>query len=168
MQVNGGSSTCGCACLCLYFYYGEPTSLHCLTLPCVIINLNKSQKIQDRRPQLQSLSCQKQAFGSRCFLRKGTAQLLSYSRCHVTIASGVIMCVGGPALVYWVSPTEEELFKECRLKIATYKYHALILSRNTIQICRGDRWRTENRNNKTLTTSLPSSRNTPSPINQYG
>jgi hypothetical protein len=23
------------------------------------------------------------------------------------------MCVGGPALVYWVSPTEEELFKVC-------------------------------------------------------
>lgn len=21
------------------------------------------------------------------------------------------MCIGGPALVYWVSPTEEELFK---------------------------------------------------------
>ena len=25
--------------------------------------------------------------------------------------SGAAMCIGGPALVYWVSPTEEELFK---------------------------------------------------------
>ena len=30
---------------------------------------------------------------------------------HVTISSGVIMSVGGPAFIYWVSPTEEELFK---------------------------------------------------------
>ena len=22
------------------------------------------------------------------------------------------MCIGGPALIYWVSPTEEELFKK--------------------------------------------------------
>ncbi|MCJ1453069.1 assembly factor cbp4 [Mycoblastus sanguinarius] len=27
------------------------------------------------------------------------------------LSAGVVMCVGGPALVYWVSPTEEELFK---------------------------------------------------------
>lgn len=29
------------------------------------------------------------------------------------------MCIGGPALVYYVSPTQEELFKACRL-IAHY------------------------------------------------
>ncbi|KAF2753389.1 CBP4-domain-containing protein [Pseudovirgaria hyperparasitica] len=27
------------------------------------------------------------------------------------VASGVVLCVGGPALVMWVQPTEEELFK---------------------------------------------------------
>ena len=27
--------------------------------------------------------------------------------------SGVGLCVGGPALIYYVSPTEEELFKVC-------------------------------------------------------
>ena len=27
------------------------------------------------------------------------------------VTSGVAMCIGGPALVYYVSPTEEELFK---------------------------------------------------------
>ncbi|KAF2135430.1 uncharacterized protein K452DRAFT_293231 [Aplosporella prunicola CBS 121167] len=27
------------------------------------------------------------------------------------IATGGILCIGGPALVYYVSPTEEELFK---------------------------------------------------------
>ncbi|MCJ1230915.1 assembly factor cbp4 [Toensbergia leucococca] len=26
-------------------------------------------------------------------------------------AVGTVLCIGGPALVYWVSPTEEELFK---------------------------------------------------------
>ncbi|MCJ1444333.1 MAG: assembly factor cbp4 [Stictis urceolatum] len=26
--------------------------------------------------------------------------------------SGAIMCIGGPALIYYVSPTEEELFKK--------------------------------------------------------
>ncbi|KAF2499535.1 CBP4-domain-containing protein [Lophium mytilinum] len=26
------------------------------------------------------------------------------------VASGLIMCIGGPALVMWVTPTEEELF----------------------------------------------------------
>jgi len=25
---------------------------------------------------------------------------------------GVVMCIGGPALIYYVSPTEEELFKK--------------------------------------------------------
>ena len=34
----------------------------------------------------------------------------------LTYHRGAVMCVGGPALVYWVSPTEEELFK-VRLKI---------------------------------------------------
>lgn len=24
--------------------------------------------------------------------------------------SGAVCCIGGPALIYWVSPTEEELF----------------------------------------------------------
>ncbi|KAF6219555.1 hypothetical protein HO133_004024 [Letharia lupina] len=28
------------------------------------------------------------------------------------LSTGVVICVGGPALVYWVSPTEEELFKK--------------------------------------------------------
>ena len=27
------------------------------------------------------------------------------------LPSGAILCIGGPALVIWVSPTEEELFK---------------------------------------------------------
>ena len=29
----------------------------------------------------------------------------------LTIARGVVLCIGGPALVYYVTPTEEELFK---------------------------------------------------------
>jgi hypothetical protein len=29
------------------------------------------------------------------------------------IAGGTVMCVGGPALVYYVMPTEEELFQVC-------------------------------------------------------
>ncbi|KAI9817464.1 MAG: assembly factor cbp4 [Pycnora praestabilis] len=27
------------------------------------------------------------------------------------LAAGALMCIGGPALIYYVSPTEEELFK---------------------------------------------------------
>ncbi|MCJ1368670.1 assembly factor cbp4 [Acarospora aff. strigata] len=27
------------------------------------------------------------------------------------LAAGVVLCIGGPALVYYVTPTEEELFK---------------------------------------------------------
>ena len=33
----------------------------------------------------------------------------------VTFSRGIILSVGGPAFVYWVSPTEEELFKARRL-----------------------------------------------------
>jgi hypothetical protein len=29
---------------------------------------------------------------------------------RLTIPSGAVCCIGGPALVYYVSPTEEELF----------------------------------------------------------
>ena len=29
----------------------------------------------------------------------------------LTNSRGVVMCIGGPALVYYVTPTEEELFK---------------------------------------------------------
>ncbi|KAI2604788.1 CBP4-domain-containing protein [Hypoxylon fragiforme] len=28
------------------------------------------------------------------------------------MAAGGVMCIGGPALVWWVSPTDEELFKK--------------------------------------------------------
>ena len=28
---------------------------------------------------------------------------------------GIVLCVGGPALVVYVSPTEEELFKVCTM-----------------------------------------------------
>ncbi|MCJ1233047.1 assembly factor cbp4 [Varicellaria rhodocarpa] len=27
------------------------------------------------------------------------------------LASGAVLCIGGPALIIWVTPTEEELFK---------------------------------------------------------
>ena len=38
---------------------------------------------------------------------------------HITISRGIILSVGGPALVYWLSPTEEELFK-ARLSVMGY------------------------------------------------
>ncbi len=56
-------------------------------------------------------TCQRRDYGSRCWPRKRIAHL--HSPYILTKRSGVVMCVGGPALVYWVSPTEEELFKAC-------------------------------------------------------
>lgn len=31
------------------------------------------------------------------------------------LGSAAVLCIGGPALVYYVSPTEEEIFKVCSL-----------------------------------------------------
>ena len=55
------------------------------------------------------------------------------------LSGGVILCVGGPALVYWVSPTEEELFKARRLWMATPTEYVLMWCRNTIQNSKSDR-----------------------------
>lgn len=66
---------------------------------------------QIRRPQLELPRCQRRSFGLRRSLRKSTTQLLSPKGTSCNFFSGIILSVGGPALVYWVSPTEEELFK---------------------------------------------------------
>jgi hypothetical protein len=34
-----------------------------------------------------------------------------------SFASGAVLCIGGPALVYYVTPTEEELFKVSDLSL---------------------------------------------------
>ncbi|KAI9838912.1 MAG: hypothetical protein M1819_004120 [Sarea resinae] len=39
------------------------------------------------------------------------------------IAAGVVMCIGGPALVYYVTPTEEELFKTNELSLSSPSLH---------------------------------------------
>ncbi len=91
----------------------------------------------------------------------------SKGSCILTKPSGVVMCVGGPALVYWVSPTEEELFKACQISILDMKI-PLTTGSATTQNYKNGLLRTGSKSSKTLTTSSTSSRNTQSPTSQSG
>ena len=68
------------------------------------------------------------------------------------------MCIGGPALVYYVSPTEDELFK---VSIATLASPARpdqvpdgTVSRNITQSYRRDPWQIGTADKKSLTNLL--------------
>jgi hypothetical protein len=61
------------------------------------------------------------------------------------------MCVGGPALVYYVMPTEEELFLVGVLQ--SLSDCPLTLIRNITLTSKDDLWRIGIRNKKTLTNS---------------
>lgn len=68
------------------------------------------------------------------------------------------MCVGGPALIIYVTPTEEELFK-VRLRHPCLFEVALALCIETggsaiIQSCRNGRWRTGKKDSRILTILL--------------
>ena len=80
------------------------------------------------------------------------------------------MCVGGPALIVSVTPTEEELFK-VRLRQPCLFEVAVTLCIETdgsgiIRSCRNDRWRTGKKDSRILTISLGRSRSIPNPVNQ--
>ena len=70
------------------------------------------------------------------------------------LSSGGVMCIGGPALIYYVTPTEEELFK------ANPAYRPFVTmstnpktSGTTLNFKNG-RWRTGGADRKNLTISL--------------
>lgn len=69
------------------------------------------------------------------------------------------MCIGGPALIYWVTPTEEELFKVRHTSfrwafpsgtLQTKKTTDEGTYRNTIPTCRSDHWPIDKENKKIL------------------
>lgn len=74
-------------------------------------------------------------------------------------ARGATLCIGGPYLVWYVTPTEEELFKVCCTRpeeLRLREFDSNDLCRSTIRNCRSGHCKIGNRSKKnsiTLSTS---------------
>jgi hypothetical protein len=68
---------------------------------------------------------------------------------------GVTMCVGGPALVYYVQPTEEELFKVNHQPTQSLRSYVLTQPSATIRNSKNDLWSAARRSKRTLTSLSP-------------
>ena len=96
-------------------------------------------------------SCLKLDSISRCLPRKAHCSHYSTnSNLLIILSRGLVMCVGGPALIYYVTPTEEELFKARHAPPVPQKL-TLMLCSDTTQSYKGDLWRTDRESSKIST-----------------
>ena len=105
-------------------------------------------------------------FQDACWVRP--QRIAPIDRALLIVYSSAILCIGGPALVIYVSPTEEELFKACASPSQSHLIAMLTPSSGSIQNYRSETLNREDKGRKTSTTSLSNLRNTQNPISRSG